>query len=163
MNHDDWKSLVLRIDGWWGPPNMTETAKGAWFDALGEYPTADVRDALFELARKETRRPTVALIVQTIAGQVAGQPERRSAPPDKDPIGLRADGSWDAVRAAQQHGAVMAQLRRVQDEEHARRARAVQAAPRRLSMAQLQTLMSRKSCSPEEFDRRLAELLKRSA
>lgn len=163
MTEGDWEGLVIRIDGWWGPPNLTGNARGAWFDALREYPSADVRNALFELARKETRRPSVALIVQTIAGHAAGQPERRGEPPDKDPLGLRPDGSWDAVLAATQHSFVMAQLRRVQDEEHARRARAVQAAPRRLSMAELQTLMSRKSCSPEEFDARLARLIGSSA
>jgi hypothetical protein len=162
VNHDDWKALVLRIDGWWGPPNMTETAKGAWFDALGEYPAADVRNALFELARKEVRRPAVALIVQTIGGQVAGHSERRSAPPDKDPVGLRPDGSWDAVQAAQQHAFVLAQLRRVQDPEHRRRHEVVTAAGRRFSMAELQTLMSRRSCSAEEFDARLQALMRAS-
>lgn len=159
MTHDDWKGLVLRIDGWWGPPNMTETAKGAYFDALEEYPAADVRNALFELARKETRRPPVALIAQTIGGQIAGQSERRAAVPDRDPLGLRPDGSWDAVIATQQHAFVMAQLRGTMTDEHRRRLEAVTSAPRRFSMAELQTLMALSSCSAEEFDVRLARLV----
>lgn len=150
MTTDEWKSQVKRINGLW-PPDMSENAVAAYFDELEPYPSADVREALRELARKHKgRRPEVALICETIGGQVAGQPERRRLLPDLDPLSL------------QQHVFVMAQLKRVMTDEHKRRLEAVTGAPRRFSMAELQTLMALSSCTAEEFDVRLARLVSTS-
>ena len=123
------------------PPAMTAAQVDAYWQVLQKLQAMAVDKALTLIARTPREfRPTAGLIYETSNHQ-----QFPALPPaNKD------------VLTDEEHRYVMAQLTHVMSAEHRRRHAAVLALPTRLSLKQLQTLMSERFCPPEEFDRWIA-------
>jgi hypothetical protein len=145
MSPDEWRDIVKqRMNALWSPA-MTGEAVAAYYDTLERLPGSAIRAALADIARTSDRRPSAKLLYETASAKVAAQDGARAALPALDPVPV------------EHHGALVAEIRRSQSDEHGRRAAAVQATGKRFTMAQLRQLLPEQSCGPEEFDRRLAE------
>jgi len=147
VDSDEWDILVKRINGLWGPPNMTGDAVGAYFDELKPFTFGQVQTAISALAKGTTgsRRPSVGAICDVALAQERTKPEPAKVP-DRDLL----DDS--------QHRYTMLQLSHDQTPEHKRRLAAVLSIGRRLSFRELSELLPEKSCSAAEFDERIAKL-----
>jgi hypothetical protein len=142
MTIAEWRAVASRISALWPPP-MTPANIAAYFEVLREFDTAQVARAVELISRTDReRRPSAGLIFTT----VNAEPEARRAlppPPDAD------------VLSAEQHRAVVRELRALMTPEHQRRVDQILELARRgvvLQRGLLTALMSEKTCTPDQFD-----------
>lgn len=135
-----------RISALW-PPVMTAVQVEAYFTVLGGLEVDRIEKALALIARQpRSFRPDPGLIYETAMAQQS--PALALPAATVDPVD------------AEEHERVKAENRQHQTSEHRRRVAVVmdilRATGKRIPLTELPALMATRSCSAEEFDRRIA-------
>lgn len=142
----EWRPIAERINRLW-PPAMDARIAEEYHAVLEEFPAAAVDKAVGLIAKQPRNfRPDVGLLYTTAEARVRALHEALS-PPETDPV------------TAEEHQRVLAEEHQRQNVEHRRRHQAVvdllRATGYRIPLTEMPSLMAEKSCTAEQFDRRL--------